>query len=73
MAWAPSSHNEIKALSEQEVFDDKAQVLLSDFVYGPVIRNLLDFIRKHNPGDHQGQGLLELLSFAQKMNFEFTD
>ena len=52
----PSSLNEIKALGEQEVFDHKAQVLLSDLVYGPVIRNLLDFIRKHNLGDHQGQG-----------------
>ncbi len=56
MAWAPSSLNEIMALGEQKVFDDKAQVLLSDPVFGPVIRNLLDSIRKHNPGDHQGQG-----------------
>lgn len=57
MAWAPSSLNEIKAMGEQEVFHDKAQVLLSHPVFGPVIRNLLDSIRKHNPGDHQGQGI----------------
>lgn len=66
MALVPSSLYEIKGLGEQGVFDDKAQVLLSAPVFGPVIRNLLDSIRKHNPGDHQGQGTSGAFDFCSE-------
>jgi len=66
MAGAPPSLNEIKALGVQKVFDDTAQVLLSDPVFGPFIRNLLESIRKHNPGDHKGQGTSGAFVFCSR-------
>jgi hypothetical protein len=56
VAWAKSNLDDLKAMGEQEVLTDTAQDLLSDPMFGPAIRSMLNSIRKQNPDDGKGQG-----------------